>query len=85
MNVDELKKLLRASSFRPFTIYTISEKAYHIPHPEFAWLTPQGDTLFVGHSGEGGADVLDVPLIARADFQRPHPSKGRRRQAGKAA
>ncbi|MBI2929577.1 MAG: hypothetical protein HYY24_28265 [Verrucomicrobia bacterium] len=84
MNVDELRKLLRASSFRPFTVYTISEKAYYVPHPEFAWLTPEGDTLFVGHSGEGGADIVDVPLIARADFQRP-PTKsvrGRRAKVG---
>ena len=65
MTADELRQLLRGSAFRPFTVY-VGEQAFHIGHPEFATLTPRGQTLIVLHKDDEAFDILDVALIGRA-------------------
>jgi hypothetical protein len=67
MNADELKQLLHATPFRPFTVYLASDKAFPIRHPDFAALTPKGRTLIVMHAEDEAFDILDVPLIARVE------------------
>ncbi len=40
---DQIKKLLRAMPFVPFKVHVAAEqKAYEIPHPDFAMLTHGG-------------------------------------------
>jgi hypothetical protein len=67
MTTDELRQMLRSAAFRPFTVYA-EGKAYFIPHPEFATLTPRGRTLIVMHKDNDALDLLDVSLIARAEI-----------------
>ena len=69
MSTDELRSLLRATPFRPFTVYLPSDKAFSVRHPEFAVLTPPGRTLIVLHGEDNGFDLLDVPLITRVEVQ----------------
>ena len=69
MNAAELKQLLHASPFRPFTVYLASEKAFVVPHVDFAALSPTGRTLIVFRKEDGVFDILDVPLIARLEVQ----------------
>jgi hypothetical protein len=68
MHADELKKLLKATPFKPFTVDMPSEKAFQIPHSDFAFITPNGRTLIVAYGG-GGVDLLDIPLITRVEIQ----------------
>ncbi len=67
MSADELRSLLRAIPFRPFTAFLPSEKGFSVPHPDFAVLTPPGRTLIVLHGEDNGFDLLDVPLISRVE------------------
>ena len=69
MKADEIRILLKATPFKSFTVYMPSEKSFRVPHPDFAWLTPNGRTLIVAPAGSGGVDMLDVPLIARVEVQ----------------
>jgi hypothetical protein len=64
MNADELKQLLRGSAFRPFTVHAEGAD-FLISHPEFAALSPRGDTLIIFHKDDSAFDILDVSLIAR--------------------
>jgi len=75
MVVEQLRQLLRASAFRPFTVYA-DDKPLRIPHPEFAALTPSGKTLFVFHQNDDAYDLVDVALIARAEVQEPQGAGG---------
>jgi len=74
MKADELRTLLRTSPFRPITICTGSKKRYTIPHPEFAALSPDGDTLII-FLPQGGHDVVDVPWIERVEVRRRSSSR----------
>lgn len=70
VNASELNELLQARPFHPLTIRLGSGKTYAIPHPEFAALSPSGDTLIVWLSQNGGHDVLDVPLIEGVEVRK---------------
>lgn len=72
MSGDELRQLLRRAAFRPLTVFA-QDKAFFISHPEFAALSPRGDTLIIFHQDDGAFEVLDVPLIGRVEVHEPSP------------
>ncbi len=67
MQTEDIRSLLQAAPFKPFTVFTVSEKAYPVPHPDFAFLTPNGQMLIIARADSGTVDLLDVPLIARIE------------------
>ncbi len=69
MSADELKNLLHAVPFKAFTVYMANDRAFEIPHPDFALLTPKGRTLVVASNEDKGVNILDVPLIARMEIK----------------
>jgi len=73
MHADELRQLLHAIPFRPFTVFLASEKAFPVPHGDIAMLTPKGRALVVSHAEKEAVDLLDVALIARVEVQE-HPA-----------
>ena len=70
MTSDEVRQLLRGSSFRPFTVFG-EGKSFLVPHPEFAALTGPGKTLIILHKEDNAFDLLDVDLIARVEVHEP--------------
>jgi hypothetical protein len=74
MQAEEIRHLLHASPFRPFTVFLPSEKSFVVPHQDFALLTPKGRTLIVSHDDKEAVDLLDVALIARVEVQEPKAS-----------
>lgn len=74
MTAAELKQLLHASPFRPFTAYLPGDRPFLIKQTGFAALSPTGHTLIVFHSDDDAFDILDVPLIARLEVHAPESS-----------
>ena len=74
MSADELKQLLRAAPFRPLTVFLPNDRAFPVPHPDFAVLTPRGRTLILLHRDDDAVDLLDVPLITRVEVHDPAAS-----------
>jgi hypothetical protein len=70
MNADELRKLVRESAARPFTIHA-EGKEFLVSHPEFAAVSPRGDTLIIFHKNDSAFEVLDVSLLALAAVHEP--------------
>ena len=70
MTTEAVRQLLRGSVFRPFTVYA-DGKPYHVPHPEFAMLTPPGRTLVVMHQNDNALDLLDVPMPSTWETMNP--------------
>ena len=68
MTADQLKDLLRATPFVPFWVHVAAEqKAYEIPHPDFAMLTHKGRVLVVARTDAEAAHLISVPLITRIE------------------
>ena len=79
MNAEEIRQLLHATPFKPFTVYMASDKAFFVPHQEFALLTPKGRTLVISHHDKDALDLLDVTLISRVEVReqtKPDQSDG---------
>ncbi len=74
MNAAELRQLLHRTPFRPFTVYMASDKAFAVPHTDFAALSPSGRTLIIFRKEDDAHDILDVPLIARVEVQEGRPA-----------
>ncbi|HOC01503.1 MAG TPA: hypothetical protein PKM43_22470 [Verrucomicrobiota bacterium] len=70
MTSEEIKRLLRGTVFRPFTVFAEGQ-AFHVPHPESAAISPRGRTLVVFHPDDDAYDLLDVTLIAHAEIHEP--------------
>lgn len=55
----ELRKLLDARPFEPFTIHTTDGDLVGVKSPEFAWLPPTTHTVVVAiELGDGGANRI---------------------------
>ena len=75
MSADELRRLLNAVPFRPFTVYLPSDKPFKIPHPDFALVTPNGRTMIVAQEQSDAVDILDLPLITRLEVEPPRAAE----------
>jgi hypothetical protein len=70
MRAEELRTLLKAQPFRPFTLHTADGHAVPIWHQDFALLSPDGRTLWV-YQRDYSCEMFDVMLIPR--FSIPSP------------
>ncbi|PZR71991.1 MAG: hypothetical protein DLM73_14255 [Chthoniobacterales bacterium] len=69
MTPDQIKDLLHATPFVPFSVYVAAEqKAYEIPHPDFAMLTHKNGVLIVARTDADAAHHISVPLITRIEM-----------------
>ena len=69
MSPDELRDLLNAEPFRPFIVCLGGDRAYRIADPEFAMITPAGQTLVLVQDLSDAVEVLDVTLITRVEIE----------------
>jgi len=70
MTTEEVRNLLHASPFVPFTIYVPADRAFRVEHPDFATLSRGGRILAL--STEGDAFVLvDLMLATRIETHPP--------------
>lgn len=68
MTPDQIKHLLDATPFVPFKVHVAAEqKAYDIPHPDFAMLTHKGRVLAVALNDVEAVHLISVPLITRIE------------------
>ncbi len=47
MQVDQIRESLKRKPFQPFLVHLADGRRFAVPHPEFAWLIPNGRSLFV--------------------------------------
>ncbi len=68
MTADQIRDLLHATPFVPFRVHVAAEqKAYDVPHPDFAMLTHQGRVFVVAREDAEAAHIISVPLITRIE------------------
>lgn len=75
MHHEEIRRLLRARPFIPFTIHMPEGRSVRVSNSEFALLGPQGRTMFVYETDpDAPFNLLDVMLITRVEVG-PPPSQ----------
>ncbi len=76
MRIEQLKNMLRAQPFRPFTIHLPEGRSVPVVHHDFALLSPDGRTLFA-YGPDSSFNMIDVMLIASIEFGPPPPGPER--------
>ncbi len=81
MELDQLRKTLKAQPFKPFTMALVDGRRYFVPHPEFLWVPPgaRHTTIFYNDEGENAATILDSIMVASIEFgdtRRPGTANG---------
>ena len=69
MNANQIRELLHATPFTPFRIHVPEQQDFDIPHPDFALLTQNGDTLVVNAKTGDFVHIISVPLITRIEMK----------------
>ncbi len=65
MLADELRALLRAPEFVPFTVHVTDGASFHVRHPDYAWLVPNNAVLYVFEKNAG--QRINLSLISRVE------------------
>ena len=61
MMIDRIRAMLDERPFRPFEIHTADGKVVTVKAPDFAWIHPAGQTMYVCPDPEVDADqVIDI-------------------------
>ena len=62
MRIAELRKVIRAQPFRPFTLHLADGREFPIDHPEFFLISRNERTLVVADT-DGSVEIVDPPLV----------------------
>jgi hypothetical protein len=63
MRHEQIRQLLTAQPFRPFTIHLPEGRTVDVVHHDFALVSPDGRTLVV-YDSDAVANIIDIMLIA---------------------
>ena len=64
MEAKRLRQLLKARPFKPFVLHVSELASYQVPHPDWAMLNPQGETMVV-MDDDGGFMWMDTKHVTR--------------------
>jgi hypothetical protein len=63
----QIREVVKAQPFRPFTLRLADGRSYTVTHPEFAMMAPSGmELVFVGD--DEAIHMIYVPLIVEIEF-----------------
>ena len=69
MKIDEIRDLLHAVPFEPFTLHAAGGSPVRVAHPDFIALSPTGRTVTV-YTLDSKSHRLDVLLIGQIDVEK---------------
>jgi hypothetical protein len=68
---EQLRRVIDATPFRPFTLHAADGRRFHVPHREFLSHTPGGRTLIVYDDQDDEAfSILDLLLVTEIEVPR---------------
>jgi len=77
MSIKEIREINRATPFHAYTVRTSDGDALHVPHPDFMFIPPIGETVIVVDQ-EGGKHLVDADHITKLEIRRTRSSKSTR-------
>jgi len=64
MIADEIRELQRAQPWEPYTIQTSGGTALYVKHPDYCFITPGKETIYV-YSTESDREIIATRNITR--------------------
>lgn len=69
MTIEQLRAVLQARPFQPFTLHLADGRSCFVPHSEFVSHSPNGRTLILFHADES-FEIVDLLLVVSIEVQR---------------
>lgn len=67
MTIQQLRAAHRAAPFKPFTIHMADGRAFHVPHPDFMFMSPTGRTVIICQENDEFS-ILDLLLMTEIEM-----------------
>ena len=77
MTIAQIRNVVRALPFKPFTICLTDGREFYIPHPECIAIPPEASRTFIVAQGDEDYAIIDLLLVTSIDFR---STKTRRRR-----
>ena len=73
MTIQRLRAAHRAIPFRPFNVSMADDRSFHVPHPDFLFMSPTGRTVIICEEKEDFSilDLLQMTEIQTASTPSP--------------
>jgi hypothetical protein len=72
VTIEQFRKMLMAQPFLPFTLHLADGRQMHVPHREFASMSPSGRTVIISQPDDT-FEVIDLLLVVGLEA---HPAAG---------
>jgi len=79
MNIEQLRRIIRAQPFQPFTICLADGREFRIPHPECVMISPDATRSFGVAGRKEDYRIVNLLLVSSLDFVNGKERKRRRR------
>ena len=63
-----LRDVLTTRPLRPFDVSLANGPTYTIPHPDFLWIPPRGETIHIQGPNDDRVHIVDVLMIAEIAY-----------------
>jgi hypothetical protein len=73
MSGDDLRALLRARPFRPFTMTLVDGTRVRVPRADWAIVSPNGRTIVAYEAARGPCSIIDTDRVAAVGYDPPPP------------
>lgn len=67
MTKEAISRQIHEAPFRPFAVRLTDGRAYPVPSPDYANLSPNGRLLTIYTDGGNGVKIFDVALITELE------------------
>jgi hypothetical protein len=74
VTIQQLRAAHRAAPFRPFTVHMADSRSFHVPHPDFLFMSPTGRTVIICQEDEEFS-ILDLLLMTEIEMAQAATSK----------
>ena len=79
MNIEQLRRIIRAQPFQPFTICLADGREFRIPHPECVMISPDATRSFGVAGPKEDYRIVNLLLVSSLDFINGKERKRRHR------
>ena len=77
MTIEQLRNLIQAAPFEPFTIHMADGKEVLVRHPEFIMLPPRSRTFVVWEDDAKAFGIIDLLLVTQLTVKPNGKSKNK--------
>ncbi len=74
MTIQQLRATHKAVPFQPFNVHMADGGVFHVPHPDFLFMSPTGRTVIICQEDDEFS-ILDLLLMTEIQVERTESSK----------